>query len=155
MVEFAVRESDPQSKPVQEHKQLFPVRVLALVLVLFPVSLCGIALTFVIWRTHLRHVTHDRLHAIKASGLPISGKELNDYYPAVPDAQNAALVMTQAFALMRIYPDERSNKVEELSFPLRGQHLNPDEPKLRVGYVEMNSNAIEMARVAVQTSLPV
>src|SRR3974390_3584634 len=151
MVEFVVTESDPQSKPVRpvrEEKQLFPVRLLLLVLVLLPVSLCGIALTFAIWRTHLGHAAQDRLHAIKASGLPISGAGRNDYYPAVPDGQNAALIMTQAFALLCTYPDKRSNQVQWLSFPPRGEHLKPDEQKLVVGYVEMNSNAIEMARMA-------
>jgi len=37
-----------------------------------------------------------KLAAIKAQGLPTNFAELNDYYAAVPDADNAALLFTQA-----------------------------------------------------------
>jgi hypothetical protein len=58
---------------------------------------------FVVWRVNLAHDVDAKLQAIRAAGLPTSGAELNAFYPAVPDNENAALVMTQVFALMRNY----------------------------------------------------
>jgi len=37
--------------------------------------------------------------------------------PPFPDRENAALVMTQAFALMRTFPDQRSNEVSRFKSP--------------------------------------
>jgi hypothetical protein len=85
--------------------------------------------------------------------LPTNGKELNAYYPAVPDNENAALVMTQAFALMRNYPDSRSNEIDQIqSFPARWQHPTNEQIQLLTGYVEMNSNAL--AKMAEALKLP-
>jgi hypothetical protein len=140
-----------ETGPNSERRQIGPSRVLFYLIALLPLSFCGIVLTFVIWRIHLGNETNRRLHAIRAAGLPTSGEQLNDYYAAVPDKENAALIMTQAFALMRTFPDQRSNQVNELvsAFPHRGQQLSSDERKLVVDYLEMNSNAIEMARAGV------
>ncbi len=66
---------------------------------------------FIIWRVNLAHEVNVKLQTIRAAGLPTSGAELNAYYPAVPDNENAALVMTQAFVLLQYYPNSRSNEV--------------------------------------------
>ena len=97
---------------------------------------------FIVWRVNLAHDVNAKLAAIRASGLPTSGAELNTYYPAVPDNENAALVMTQAFALMRNYPDNRSNEVDQFQFPTRGQRLTNEQIQFLAGFVEMNSNAL-------------
>jgi hypothetical protein len=109
-------------------------------------------ISFVVWRVNLRHAVKVQLQAIRAAGFPTSGAELNSYYPAVPDHENAALVMTQAFALLRDYPDSRSNKIARFNIPSREQSLTTDQIKLLSGYVEMNSNALIKAREAI--SLP-
>jgi hypothetical protein len=75
---------------------------------------------------------------------------LNAYYPTVPDNENAALVMTQAFALMRDFPDNRSNEVANFKIPSRGQLLTSEQKKLLSGYVEMNSDALAKMREAIQ-----
>jgi hypothetical protein len=79
-------------------KRFFP-RIGITVLILFAL----LAISFTVWRVNLARDVNAKLEAIRAAGLPTSGAELNAYYPAVPDNENAALVMTQAFALMRNY----------------------------------------------------
>jgi hypothetical protein len=91
-----------------------------------------------------------KLQAIRAAGLPTSGEELNAYYTAVPDNENAALVMIQAFALMRDFPDSRSNQVANFKIPSREQLLTSEQKNLLSGYVEMNSAALAKMREAIK-----
>ena len=83
------------------------------------------------------------------AGLLTTGAELNQWYAAVPDAENAALVMTQAFALMRNYPDSRSNQIASFKIPPRGQPLTAEDKQLLAGYVETNAAALVKAREAI------
>jgi len=102
------------------------------------------------WRGKLAMEVDAKLQAIRMAGLPTNGKELNAYYPAVPDNENAALVMTQAFALMQNYPDDRSNEVANFKMPTRGQSLAAEQKQLLSGYVEMNSAALDKMREAIK-----
>src|ERR1700677_874104 len=94
-------------------------RLCVVALVLIPLCYIG----FAIWRLNLAHKVNRELAAIRAAGLPTSGAELNAYYTAVPDNQNAALVMTQAFALIWDFPDHRSKQVADFKIPSRKQSL--------------------------------
>jgi hypothetical protein len=110
---------------------------------------CLVLLTIVlfsVWRVRLANDVERRLAAIRAAGLPASGTELNSYYPAVPDSENAALVITQAFANMACYPDERSNAVAKFKVPAGSQPLTSEQKQLLAGHVELN-------RVAIQTAM--
>ena len=69
----------------------------------------GLVVAFAAWRWRLSYQVNNRLQALRSAGLPTSGAELDKWYIAVPDEENAALVMAQAFGLMRTYPDHRSN----------------------------------------------
>lgn len=93
-----------------------------------------------------------KLQEIRAAGLPTNGRELNAYYSAVPENENAALVMTQAFALTRDYSDSRSNEIANFKIPSRGQSLSPEQKNLLSGYVEMNSDALDKMREAIKLS---
>jgi hypothetical protein len=86
-----------------------------------------LAVSLLYWRGKLVMEVDAKLQAIRMAGLPTNGKELNAYYPAVPDNENAALVMTQAFALMRDFPDNRSNEVANFKIPSRGQLLTSEQ----------------------------
>jgi hypothetical protein len=88
------------------------------------------------------------LQAIHAAGLPTSGAEVSEFYPEVPDHENAALVMTQAFALMRGLPDRRSNQIGRIKIPPRHQPLDVEATTLLQEYVELNSLALDKARSA-------
>ena len=117
--------------------------------------LCGLALlviSFIVWRVNLAHDVDAKLQAIRAAGLPTSGAELNAYYPAVPDNENAALVMTQAFVLMRNFPDERSNEVANFKISPRGQSLTTEQKQLLSDYVKMNAAALAKAGEAIKLS---
>ena len=110
--------------------------------------LCGIAVciiiavaAFVVWRVNLARDVDAKLQAIRAAGLPTSGAELNAYYPAVPDNENAALVMTQAFALMRDLP--------KIELPPRTKKLTAKQWLLITACLETNHEALARARQAV------
>jgi hypothetical protein len=107
-----------------------------------------LVISFVVWRVNLANDVNAKLATIRAAGLPTSGAELNIYYPAVPDNENAALVMTQAFALMRNYSDNRSNEVANFKIPPRGQSLTTEQKQLLSNYVEMNTAALVKASKA-------
>ena len=118
----------------------FKICVAAFVLLVF------LVISLVVWRVNLAHDVDAKLQAIRAAGLPTNGKELNTYYPAVPDNENAALVITQAFAFMASYPDERSNAVSKFILPACSQPLTSEQKELLVGHVELNRVAIQTAR---------
>src|ERR1039458_6419889 len=103
--------------------------------------LCGIAVciiiavaAFVVWRVNLARDVDAKLQAIRAAGLPTSGAELNAYYPAVPDNENAALVMTQAFALMR--------DLSQIELPPRTKKLTAKQWLLITACLETNHEAL-------------
>lgn len=105
---------------------------------------------FSIWRIRLANDVESQIAAIHAAGLPANGAEANDYYTAVPDAENAALKMAEAFALMTNYPDGRSNQVESIKFPNRKESLTQEQSELLAGYCGMNSKAIAQAGEAIK-----
>jgi hypothetical protein len=105
-----------------------------------------------VWRSRLAAEVNGRLQRIRAQGLPTSGAELNPWYPAVPDQENCALVMTQAFALLQSFSDSRSNQVAAFKLPPRGQQLTEGDRQLLEPYVDMNRPALARAREAF--SLP-
>jgi hypothetical protein len=126
----------------------FFFRICLTALVLFAL----LVISFIVWRVNLAHDVNAKLQAIRASGLPTSGAELNAYYPAVPDDENAALKMAGAFALMTNYNDRRSNDVAAIKFPARKDTLTPEQLELVAGYCAMNSNAIAQAMEAIKLS---
>jgi len=108
--------------------------------------------SFVLWRTLLYVEVNRRLARIRTAGLPTSGTELNDWRPSVPDSENGALVLTQAFDLTRTFPDSRSKEVVKQT-PLERTNVWPKEIHALVAeYLEMNSEALGKAREAFQFS---
>jgi hypothetical protein len=105
---------------------------------------------FVIWRLNLAHEINTELAAIRAAGLPTSGQEANDYYPAVPDDQNAAITMREAFRWMTNYPDGRSNDVDRIYLPGRKAGLTAEQTELISGFCEMNTNALRQVQEAIK-----
>jgi len=113
-------------------------------------GIMGLVGMFAYWRLRLAHQVNRRFEQIKTAGLPANPAQLDKWYTAVPDAENAALGLTQAFALMRTYPDRRSNDVTGFSFPPRGQSLTTEQKELLTGYIELNSAALAKALEAVK-----
>ena len=71
-----------------------------------------------------------RLAAIRAAQEPVSLAELNVYYPSVPSAENAALVYTQAFALLE--QRHLSGTVERLADLPAGSGRLPEAQRVEI-----------------------
>src|SRR5947209_4208823 len=112
-------------------------------------AILAIVATVIVWRTRLDTEVARQLRAIRADGLPTSGAELNTWYDHVPDGKNAALVITEALALMRTFPDYRSNEIARLKLPRRGDRLSPEQRNLIDEYVELNASALGKAREGI------
>src|SRR6267143_486852 len=98
----------------------------------------GLAVAVIVWRMRLGKEVNARLSALQAAGYPTSGAELNAWYTSVPDNENAGLKLGEAFAVMRSYPDERSNAVASAKLPLRGEPLSAELKELLAGHVTLN-----------------
>src|ERR1043166_6300273 len=61
----------------------------------FKILLLLLLVGFTLWRFLLYREVSARLDAIHAGGFPLSGAALNHWRPAVPDADNAMLTLTQ------------------------------------------------------------
>ena len=105
---------------------------------------------FTVWRVRLANDVARQIAAIRAAGLPTSGAEANAYYTSVPDSENSALKMEQAFDLMANYHDRRSNEINSISIPYRKDVLTADQRELIGGYCAMNSNALMCAEEAIK-----
>mgnify|MGYP001015737638 CR=1 FL=1 len=110
---------------------------------------------FLGWRAWLTYEVKTRLADIHSAGQPINGKELNDWYPAVPDNQNAALVLTQAFVLLQTIntvSDERAEEAWKLKdkFPKQADQLSAEQVELIRWYVETNAPALSKAAEALK-----
>ncbi len=103
---------------------------------------------FALWRIQLYRSVSSRFASIRTAGFPVSGEELNHWLPAVPDAQNGALVMTQAFNLARTLPDARSNEVDKVDFLRRTNLWSPHDCGLVGEYVLTNAPALAKAHEA-------
>lgn len=105
---------------------------------------------FTVWRVHLSHDLDRELSAIHAAGQPTSGEELDCYYTHIPDGQNAAIVMEQAFALAKNYSDNRSNELNHFKVISYDQPLSPEQVALLDGYVALNLNVLATLHEAVR-----
>ena len=130
-----------QPDPVRRLRRLLIIGIFALILI--PVGAA------IIWRSLLAQDVNARLRAVKSAGLPMSGEELDQWYAPVPDDQNAALVVTQALALLASYPDARSNNVSHFKLPPRNQKLTDNNVTLLAGYVELNTPALAKLQEAL------
>ncbi len=109
-----------------------------------------LALALLLWRAYLGATINRQLTLIRTAGWPVNGAELNRWYAAVPDAQNASLVLTQAFALRANYPDARSNLLTNFKLPKRGEGLTPEQAELLRGYVTLNEARLKKADEAIK-----
>jgi hypothetical protein len=92
-----------------------------------------------------------RLAAIRAHGYPITLAELDAWYKALPDEQNAALIYKKAFALTVI---PSTTKVGDLSrsrqwMPKRGQSLTPEQKVDLTELLATNGAALGLYHSAV------
>lgn len=120
-------------------------RIVAMVVgLLFLIPLAGV-IAIVSWRVRLSHSVERQLAAIRAAGLPTNGDELNTWYVTPPESENAALVITQSFALLTNLPDARKSKFSDVLVG-RAKPLADENRKMVEDYVALNTSALERAR---------
>lgn len=106
----------------------------------------------ILWRGLLyRDVARQFAH-LRAARLPVSGAELTVWRGIVPDQENGALILTQAFALHRTFPDSRSNEVMEPKLLNRTNDWSPSTIGLIQAYVQTNSTALAKLQDAFRLS---
>jgi hypothetical protein len=118
----------------------------------FQILMLLILCTFVFWRALLYRDVNSRLAQIRAGGFPASGTELNVWCHRVPDTENGALVLTQAFALRHTFPDVRSNEVMEIKLPGKTNNWSPNTVGLVEAYVQTNALALAKVQEALRFS---
>jgi hypothetical protein len=93
-----------------------------------------IIVIFAVWRECLAKRVQTKLAELRAAGLPTNGSELNAFYPAVPDSENAALVVTQVLASFKQMP--------WLKLPKGRQDPTPDQREKMNLFLETNHVAL-------------
>ena len=114
------------------------------------IGFCLTLVVFCCWRIWVTLVVNSELKALRQAGFPTNWDELAAYYKKVPDDQNAALVIGQAFTLFQTYPDARSNEIDKLDFQPKPCHWTQAQTTLLGGYLDLNSNALAKADAAVK-----
>lgn len=107
-------------------------------------ALLALVCLFLLWRAALYWEVRKQFTRIREAGLPASGAELNAWVPAVPNSANGVLVLTQAFALLRTFPDNRSNAITQMLLT-RTNRWSPEDRGLIADYVRMNAPALSEA----------
>jgi hypothetical protein len=80
----------------------------------------------VVWGLFVPHAD-PCVEAIRKRGYPVSLAELDAWYPSVPTAENAALVYTNAFALLTNSEGPITNFMSKSWLPALGQGLSAEE----------------------------
>jgi len=117
------------------------------------IILSATVVVFAVWRARLRSEVNARVAAIRAAGLPTIWEELSEWPTNVPDAENAALIYTNAIAQIK------SNSIPKTVFggaqfqlPRRGEPLSDEvRGKLRSA-IETNALALRAAYAAMHLS---
>jgi len=113
------------------------------------VLLCLAVASALLIRWHWRAQFHVRIEAIRAAGFPVTGKELDAWYPWPPSGQNAAYWITGAAALHHKLRQEYSRHLEQIlnrsgARPDPNQPLPEDIGNVLERYVQENAEALEM-----------
>jgi len=132
------------------HKGMGPVKIILLILCGMVVLATG---ALVLYHMTLSAQIQKRLDAIRAEGFPVTLEELDAWYPAVAEAENAATVYGQAFAAYAEYPTSGERAAElpivgTAKLPARNQPID-DQMKARIsGYLEANAEALQLIHKA-------
>jgi hypothetical protein len=110
--------------------------------------LAGLFVLLLMLRLGLSRANDRELARIRAEGLPATEAELDKWYPAVPDSENAALIFLEAGLRLRDPVPGGTNKAESFVFPARGVPLSPAEREWIASYLAANREALELTRTA-------
>ena len=98
------------------------------------------------YRLYLAHKIKVKIGQIRQSGFPVTTAELDQWYAAVPPEQNAALIMTNAFAhLVKVNTNTPNLPIiGRGKLPLRNEPLPPEMRQAIADYVVTNQMALEL-----------
>jgi hypothetical protein len=130
----------PRTPSIWERRLFKAARYLVLLLVF----------CFIVWRINLYFEINRRFDAIRAAKLPTSGQELNEWRHPVPDEENAALVLTQAIALLHKFPSKAADEIPESKLLDPGRQWTTSTRQSVVEYVVTNAPAVQMAQEALR-----
>jgi len=105
-----------------------------IVVVLVTAGVC-----FGVWRTRLAKSVKAEVTAIRTNGLPVSMTDLEHWPAVIPEEQNAALIMQQAFAMVTLTNRDR---IYDLNLPVRGGVISNKTQMAAV--VATNAAAMEL-----------
>jgi hypothetical protein len=136
--------------PLRPRQKRLPPPWVRWVSKVFTWLLCLVVVWFAVWRALLYREIDRRFAAIRTAGLPASGEELNAWRLPVPDSENGALILTQAFALARTFPDSRSNLVVASELLKRTNQWSAEIHEIVSEYALTNAAAIAKVREAAR-----
>jgi hypothetical protein len=140
--------NDPASPPAiprRTRPKLADV-IAVLVLVAAPVTL------FCAYRVSLWIQVKGRLDGIRESGYPVTLAELNKWYAEVPSNENAATILTNAFALI-VQGDTNSTTlpfIGKAKWPARDEPLSEEMKKAIVDHLTLNGKALGLLHDGAQ-----
>ncbi len=106
-------------------------------------------LAFIIWRGTLASANGKRLQAIKAASEPAGTRELDAWYEAVDDQENAALVWLDG--IVRLSPKlekDQQSPWSKIKLPPRNQRLTQSQLGMATEILEANKEALAFFRRA-------
>lgn len=106
---------------------------------------------FGVWNALVPH-NDARIASIRKGGYPVTLAELDAWHPAVPDSENFALILTNAFARLALTNTSGSTLLGNIPLPARGQAFPPEDRAELVSVLASNDAALKIVRSA--KSLP-
>lgn len=100
---------------------------------------------FLTWRIVLHRRVASRIAAVRVEKLPTSGAEVANWVPPVSDADNGAIPIAQAFAMLTNFPDGRSNSIVVTNL-VRTNVWSAETTKLVADFLQMNRPAFDKLR---------
>jgi len=132
---------------MDDNREQLPIRVkynwppvIFLTILLFALAV------FVAYRVSLSLRISTRLKAISTAGYPVTADDLDKWYPAVPEKENAALVFTEAFARLDLDSSRTSSMplFPRNRLPPRTTIIPPDRKKQIADLLEANRRTLEL-----------
>ncbi|MCL4219331.1 MAG: hypothetical protein KJ052_20305 [Candidatus Hydrogenedentes bacterium] len=123
------------------------LKVLLALALLGGVSILIVAIIFSRWKNSVAQELEAYKQDARAQGYPVTLEELNAWYPAVPDAENAALLYEEAFASMQ--ETDPDGKQLEASWDQRDAQLTVSghTPDLTIEFRYVGSQAQALAKL--------
>jgi hypothetical protein len=128
----------PQRNTARRHQQIAIVWLLS--------ALLAIITVYAGYRLVLAHKINVKIEQIRQAGFPVTTAELNKWYTAVPPEENAALILTSAFAHL-VKGNTNSPDLPIIGrgkLPRRNKPLPPEMRQAIADYVATNQVALEL-----------